>query len=77
MAKNIELKVYGMTCDDCVAHVTEGLKSAIGVKDVYVSLKDGKATVKADDSVNPKELEKLDVFTKTHYKAQVRSVKDE
>ena len=77
MVKNIELKVYGMTCDDCVAHVTEGLKSAIGVKDVYISLKDGRAIVKADDNIDPKELEKLDVFTKTHYRAQVRSVKYE
>jgi len=75
--KTIELRVYGMNCDDCVTHVTEGLKSAIGVKDVYVSLKDGKAVVKADDNIDPKNLEKLDVFTKTHYKAQVRSVNDE
>ncbi len=75
--KTIELRVYGMNCDDCVTHVTEGLKSAIGVKDVYVSLKDGKAIVKADDNIDPEDLKKLDVFTKTHYKAQVRSVNDE
>ncbi len=77
MAKNIELRIYGMTCDGCVTHITDALKSTIGVEDVYVSLKDGQAIVRVDDNVDPGELEKLDVFTKTHYRVQVRSVKDE
>lgn len=76
MTKTIELKVYGMTCDDCVNHVTEGLKNANGVENVSVSLKDGIAIVKAANETNPDELPKLDVF-KGHYKAQVRSVKDD
>ncbi len=43
-----------MTCDGC-----------IGVEEVYVSLRDGQAIVKADDNVDPEELEKLYVVTKT------------
>jgi copper chaperone CopZ len=76
MTKTIELRVFGMTCDDCVRHVTEGLNSAHGVEDVSVSLKDGMAIVKADNGFDPEEIPKLDVF-KGHYKAQVRSVKDD
>ncbi|MCL4326068.1 MAG: cation transporter [Candidatus Thermoplasmatota archaeon] len=78
MTKKVELRVYGMTCDDCVAHVSEGLKGTKGVLDVIVSLKDGKAEVLINDAVNPKELENIEVFKKpSHYKAQVRRVKDE
>jgi copper chaperone len=76
MAKIIELRVYGMTCDDCTRHVSEGLKGADGVNDVSVSLADRKAIVNADDSVKPEELLNLDIF-KGKYKAQLRDVKDE
>ena len=65
-----------MTCDDCVRHVSEGLSNAGGVQDVSVSLEDGIAIVKADNGIDPEALPKLDVF-KGHYKAQVRSVKDD
>jgi len=76
MAKTVELKVYGMTCDDCVRHVSGGLKQAEGVTDVSVSLKDGMAVVKAMDTVDPGNLLKLEVF-KGQYKAQLKSVKNE
>ena len=76
MTKTIELRVFGMTCDDCVRHVTEGLSNSHGVEDVSVSLKDGMAIVKADSGTDPEALPKLDVF-KGQYRAQVRSVKDD
>ncbi len=76
MVKTIELRVYGMTCDDCVTHVSNGLKSAGGVKDVDVSLENGMAIVKTDNSLNPEDLLKLSVFN-GKYRAQLRSVKDE
>ncbi|WP_298276109.1 heavy metal-associated domain-containing protein [Ferroplasma sp.] len=76
MTKTIELKVFGMTCDDCVRHVTNGLKDATGVQDVSVSLKNGMAIVKANNDINPEELPRLDVF-KGQYRAQLRSVKDD
>ncbi len=76
MTKTIELKVFGMTCDDCVRHVTSGLKDASGVQDVTVSLKDGMAIVRANDEINPEELPRLDVF-KGNYSAQLRSVRDD
>ena len=76
MTKTIELRVYGMTCDDCVEHVSSGLKNANGVNDASVSLKDGMAVVRTTDITNPDDLIKLDVF-KGQYRAQVRSVKND
>lgn len=76
MAKTVELKVYGMTCDDCERHVSGGLKQAEGVTDVSVSLKDGMAVVKAMDTLEPESLLKLEVF-KGQYRAQLKSVKNE
>lgn len=37
--------VTGMTCDHCVAHVTEEVSALKGVDDVAVTLDDGKMVV--------------------------------
>ncbi|WP_337860524.1 cation transporter [Ferroplasma sp.] len=76
MAKTIELKIYGLTCDDCVRHVSGGLKNAKGVNDVSLSLKDGIAIVKTGNETKPEDLLNLEVF-KGKYKAQLRDVKNE
>ncbi|AGO61886.1 heavy-metal-associated domain-containing protein [Ferroplasma acidarmanus] len=52
MTKTIELRVYGMTCDDCPKHVSTGLKNLNGVKEVSVSLTDGIAHIRATDTAN-------------------------
>lgn len=41
----IELKIEGMSCNNCVLHVTEALKNVQGVEKVEVSLQEGRATV--------------------------------
>ena len=73
--KKVTMKVFGMTCDDCVFTVSSGLKSA-GATDVFVSLENGTASALVDDSVlSPQDLLKIPVFgEKSHYKAQVRKV---
>jgi copper chaperone CopZ len=43
----IDLGVGGMTCDDCVVHVTEALASVPGVEDAKVDLASGSAVVTA------------------------------
>lgn len=43
----IDLGVGGMTCDDCVTHVTEALESVPGVRRVDVSLSGRSAVVEA------------------------------
>jgi copper chaperone CopZ len=49
----IHLEVSGMTCGNCVKHVTEALESVAGVKRVQVDLEKHEATVaaKADTDV--------------------------
>ena len=44
--RNVELKVEGMMCEHCVAHVTEALTKA-GGHDVVVSLDEGTARFQA------------------------------
>ncbi len=74
MDKIVKLRVFGMTCDDCVRTVTAGLKSEKGVKDASVVI--GRGTVMInDDEVSPEDLLKLPIFgPKSHYKAQLIEV---
>ncbi|CAM3069022.1 copper chaperone [Lactococcus hircilactis] len=46
------LKIEGMSCENCVHHVTEVLKSVAGVKSAKVSLKKNEAVVKYDDETS-------------------------
>lgn len=41
----ILLKIEGMSCNNCVRHVTEALKKVGGVEKVEVSLQEGRAAV--------------------------------
>ena len=48
MAKTTTFTVTGMTCDNCVHHVTEAVKGVAGVTDAQVSLAGKSATVQGD-----------------------------
>ena len=48
---DIELGVGGMTCDDCVVHVTEALESVPGVEHARVDLATRSAVVAARPDV--------------------------
>ena len=48
----IDLGVGGMTCDDCVVHVTEALESVPGVEDATVDLATRSAVVTARPEVD-------------------------
>ena len=43
--KNVKLVVTGMTCHNCVRHVTEALQEVPGVESVKVSLEQKSATM--------------------------------
>lgn len=43
--EQIELTVTGMTCGNCVAHVTKALEGVAGVKHADVDLEAGRARV--------------------------------
>ncbi|MDG7040370.1 MAG: heavy-metal-associated domain-containing protein [Nitrososphaerota archaeon] len=72
--KTVNMKVFGMTCDDCALTVTRGLKGKDSVLDVRVSLADKSAVVRIDEGrVKPSELEVLPIFSgKSQYRAQLR-----
>lgn len=46
-----EFTVRGMTCDNCVAHVTKAVQSLKGVQSVSVSLEDKRAVVDFDETL--------------------------
>ena len=48
MTEKKAFNVEGMTCDNCVQHVTKAIKEVPGVKTVEVSLADKKAKVEGD-----------------------------
>jgi len=48
MSKTTTFTVTGMTCDNCVHHVTEAVKGVAGVSDAQVSLIGKSATVQGD-----------------------------
>jgi copper chaperone len=48
MSKTTTFSVKGMTCDNCVHHVTEAIKGVAGVKATDVSLATNSAKVEGD-----------------------------
>ena len=46
--KTEQFLIKGMTCDNCVRHVTQALKGVKGVSSVSVNLNDQKATLEYD-----------------------------
>lgn len=52
----IDLGVGGMTCDDCVVHVTEALESVAGVESARVDLDSRSAVVSARPDVSAEAL---------------------
>jgi copper chaperone len=51
----ITLKVDGMSCEHCVKAVNNALAGISGVKDIAVSLKDGKVSFSHDPANAPLE----------------------
>ncbi|KAA8922719.1 heavy-metal-associated domain-containing protein [Thermoplasma sp.] len=73
--KKVVMKVYGMTCDDCVVTVKKGLESVPGVISADVSLPEKKAEILIDENkVSPESLEDAQVFKVTRYRGEVRKV---
>ena len=64
----VELKVKGMMCMHCVAHVKEALNKVEGVKDVDVSLENGLATVTLEKDIDKEVL--ISAVKEAGYEAQ-------
>jgi copper chaperone CopZ len=52
MEKSTELNIKGMTCGGCVASVKRVLEALPGVKTADVTLANGKAAVRHEDTVD-------------------------
>ena len=44
--------VEGMTCNNCVRHVTEALRALPGVTNVHVALENGRVTVQSEQALS-------------------------
>lgn len=51
------LNIEGMSCGNCVKHVTKALTEITGVKSVSVSLENKSAVIEHEDSVSATDLE--------------------
>ena len=58
--QNIELKIEGMSCAHCVAHVTKALQAVPGVRSADVQLEAGRALVQHENADVPAMLAALD-----------------
>ena len=54
--RNVELKVEGMHCEHCVANTKKALEAVPGVRNVEVSLEEGKATLEAGMTATDEKL---------------------
>ena len=46
---NKTIKIEGMSCEKCVAHVKDALEEISGIEKVTVDLKEGKATIEGNE----------------------------
>ncbi len=69
--KNVKLRIYGMTCEDCVETISRSLLEQQGVMDVNISFQDGLGEVEIDPTqLKPENILKNQVFSRnSHYKA--------
>lgn len=56
MEKELEFKVDGMTCGNCVAHVKKALEEIKGVEAAQVSLEEKKVKVSTNGQVSPAQI---------------------
>lgn len=53
---NQTILISGMTCQNCVRHVTQALREIDGVRDVSVTLEPAQATIQADRIIERGEI---------------------
>ncbi len=68
MDKTLLFDVKGMTCDNCVQHVTKAVRGVAGVRDVKVDLATNSAKVEGDFD----EKQIIEAIVEEGYEAAVR-----
>jgi copper chaperone CopZ len=69
MDKTLVFDVGGMTCDNCVQHVTKAVRGVPGVRDVKVDLASNSAKVEGEFD----DAKVIDAIEEEGYEAAVRS----
>ena len=69
MTKTLMFDVKGMTCDNCVQHVTKAVRGVAGVRDVKVDLATNSA--KVDGDFDEKQI--IEAIVEEGYEAAVRA----
>ncbi len=72
MNRKIKIKIFGMTCDDCVIKIKNSLKMDPGVLDVNISLENAMGEVTIDDTkTDEKNILNNVIFRSGHYRAKI------
>ncbi len=76
--KKVDLRVFGMSCEDCKLTIERNLKENPAVIRVDIKYPEGTGEVVIDDSkIQPSEIPKMPIFSeKGHYRAQVRDINE-
>jgi copper chaperone CopZ len=71
--KEVNLKIYGMTCEDCAVTITKNLNEKEGVTVLEISFKKEHGKILVDtDNIVPDQVPRLPVFSgKSHYRASL------
>lgn len=69
MDKTLLFDVKGMTCDNCVQHVTRAVRDVAGVRDVKVDLATNSAKVEGDFD----EMRIIEAIVEEGYEAAISS----
>lgn len=70
-----DLKITGMSCQNCVKHVEKAIAALPGIKKAKVSLEKKEAHVTYDDTQLAEEAIEQQINTHTHYQAKIIKTK--
>lgn len=70
-----DLKITGMSCQNCVKHVEKAIAALPGIKKAKVSLEKQEAHVTYDDTQLAEEAIEQQINTHTHYQAKIIKTK--
>ncbi len=74
MKMTTELEVKGMSCENCVKHVRRALEDTPGVDSAEVSLAQGYAVIRHDESTTAKDL--IAAVEEEGYEAQFKDQRE-
>ena len=57
MSNSVVLKVEGMSCNNCVKHVTAALEEPPGISEIEVSLAEGKVSFRSTGAASDEQIQ--------------------